>query len=137
MMEYVASLFLFSLLGFSIFLVAKYYFEKPAHSDVHVWLSYKQFKMYYNLAPQKYSLRRRLVIYEDRYEFVKIAFKGIISFYRYSLFLWRREKREKAKKMNDRHAAYLECVQKDIDRMREDAQKYVDTARKKMEAMKE
>lgn len=80
-------------------------------------ISYKNFKNFYAIAPKKWKFGKQYLCYNGNV----VEFNSYIDVMKYQRFQKQKEKHEEEMEKNTRQAAFLEEIQKDIDRYRDQA----------------
>lgn len=81
-------------------------------------ISYKNFKNFYAIAPKKWNLKKDKYLYYDGH---LVEFNNYTDVMKYQRFRKQIEKHAEEMEKNTRQAAFLEEIQKDIDRYRDQA----------------
>ena len=81
-------------------------------------ISFKNFKNFYAITPKKWNLKKDKYLYYDGH---LVEFNNYIDVMKYQHFRKQIEKHAEEMEKNARQAAFLEEVQKDIDRYRDQA----------------
>ena len=89
-----------------------------ALGDNDVRLSFRTFRKFYDIAPEKYNCRHYYIRYRiDRYQGQDIVMKTPIDYLKY--VLWRRkiERRKATAESGKVTQKYIDCVRKDIENL--------------------
>lgn len=100
---------IFGLLFISNFAV--WYFSRDSSCPR---ISFKNFKNFYAIAPKKWKFGKQYLCYNGNV----VEFNSYIDVMKYQRFQKQKEKHEEEMEKNMRQAAFLEEIQKDIDRYR-------------------
>lgn len=120
----VALIVLTAAIALPIIVTAYYLCSISCGSNVKIIIPYAEFAKYYTLNPDRYELRNGFVVAKrgGGYIGMYIGFT-FYGFFRYLFFYLCAKRTEKYKKCNRNYVQYLELVQKDIDTLKEQANK--------------
>ena len=113
-----------------LILLVEYLCERPSSG---ICLKFRDFKKYYYLRPERYSLDTpfpRASSYRTGYLYANTPIRfNIFDYYRYNIWVKRLEKHEKKLEDNEELREFLKCVQDDIDFTRRKSEEYARRAK--------